>query len=90
MVMTAGTRGIRKSAASGSASDTNKELNHNDHNDNHESEAIISSVSNHVDMLTNDQGDVFYGPAPKISFKLDNSFVARSIDSHSDNPRERT
>lgn len=49
-------------------------MNRNDYQ-----EPIISSVSDNIDLLTNDEGDVFYGPAPKLSFKLDNSF-ARSID----------
>lgn len=73
MVMTSR---IRKVGTPGSASDANKELNQNDPNEN---EAIVS-VSDHFDLLTNDQGDIFYGPAPKISHKLDNSFAARSHD----------
>lgn len=56
---------------------TNKELNRNDHNEN---EAMISSVSDNIDVMTNNQGDVFFGPAPKISFKLENPFEAKSAD----------
>lgn len=82
MVMSAGSTRFRKSSTSG---DANKELTQNDQH-----EAIISSVSDNVDLLTNDQGDVFYGPAPKISFKLDNSFVARSADSIPKNMQEET
>lgn len=82
MVMTAGTSRFRKT---GTAGDANKELTQTDQH-----EAMISSVSDNVDLLTNDQGDVFYGPAPKISFKLDNSFVARSDDSIPKNLQEKT
>lgn len=76
MVMTAGR--FRKTGIAGVAKDANKELNQNDHSEHH---AIVSPVSDNIDLLTNDQGDVFYGPAPKLSFKLDNSFEARSADS---------
>lgn len=78
MVMTAGTSRFRKTQIPAITINANKELNRNDHNDN---EAIVSSVSGNIDMLTNDQGDVFYGPAPKISFRLENPFEARSDDS---------
>lgn len=75
--MTAGTSRIRKAGTSSSASEANKELNQNDHTENG---AIISSVTDNVELLTNDQGDIFYGPAPKISFKLDNTYAAKSLD----------
>lgn len=84
--MTAGTSRFRKtSAASTSAVEANKELTQKDHH-----ETMISSVSDNIDLLTNDQGDVFYGPAPKISLKLDNSFVARSADSIPKKVQEKT
>lgn len=85
MVMTAGTSRFRKTAAATTSGDANKELSKNDQH-----ESVISSVSDNLDLLTNDQGDVFYGPAPKISFKLDNSFVARSADSMPKKTREET
>lgn len=55
--------------------DANKELHQNEQP---EDEMMASAVADNVDMLTNDQGDVFYGPAPKLSFKLDNSFQTRN------------
>ncbi|XP_055297687.1 uncharacterized protein LOC129566114 [Sitodiplosis mosellana] len=85
MVMTAGTSRFRKTGTASTTGDANKELFQNDPH-----EAMISSVADNVDLLTNDQGDVFYGPAPKISFKLDNSFVARSADSVPKETREET
>lgn len=75
MVMTAGSGRFRKTQAPAITINANKDLNRNGHMEN---EAIISSVSDNIDLLTNDQGDVFFRPAPKLSFKLDNPFEARS------------
>lgn len=84
MVMTAGSGRIRKTATAHNGGDANKELSKNDQHE------VISSVSDNLDLLTNDQGDIFYGPAPKLSFKLDNSFVARSDDAMPKKTREET
>lgn len=78
MVMTAGTSRYRKTGTKNSATDTgNKELIQSEQNDN---EPITSPVADNVDLLTNDDGDVFYGIAPKISLKLDDTFQARYAD----------
>lgn len=87
MVMTATQTRLRKTGAATSAFESNKGINRNDHiaSDPVENPGlIVSSVSDNVDMLSNDQGDVFFGPAPKISFKLDDSYITRSADSPSE------
>lgn len=68
MVMTAGTSRFRKTGTAGTAIDTHKELLQSD-----QAGVISTSVSDNIDMITNDQGDVFYGPAPKIAFQLDDT-----------------
>lgn len=79
MVMTAGTSRYRKTGTTNSAPDTNgnKELTQSEQTDN---EPVMSPVADNVDLLTNDDGDVFYGIAPKISLKLDDTFQARYAD----------
>lgn len=71
--MTAGR--VRKTGTASTSDDATKELTQNNGN---EHQAIVSSVSDNVELLTNDQGDVFYGPAPKLSFRLDNSYDAKN------------
>lgn len=83
MVMAATQTRLRKTGPAPSPFDSSKGINRNDHVVSGHVEnpgVIISSVSDNVDMLSNDQGDVFFGPAPKISFTLDDSFQARSAD----------
>lgn len=42
---------------------------------------IETSVSDNVDMITtNDRGDIFYGPAPKIALTLDKTFGTSAAD----------
>lgn len=79
MVMTAGTSRYRKTGAASNAIDANKELTPNEQTNNNG--AGLSPISDNVDLLSNDQGDVFYGIAPKISLKLEDSFEARYADS---------
>lgn len=74
MVMTAGTSRYRKTSIVNGGTDSNKELNQ------HEPIENDAPVADNVDLLTNDEGDVFYGIAPKISLKLDDAFQARQAD----------
>lgn len=78
MVMTAGTSRFRKTGSAGSTFDSTKDLIQDDHS---ETGVISTSVSDNVDMITNDQGDIFFGPAPKTSFKVvDDPFRLRYAD----------
>lgn len=74
MVMSAGTSRYRKTGAASNAVDANKELTPNEQTNNNG--AVLSPISDNVDL-----GDVFYGIAPKISLKLEDSFEARYADS---------
>lgn len=73
--MTAGTGRFRKTEAGNL--DASKEVNDYDL-------PMVSteSVTENVDVLTNDRGDVFYQPQPQhtISSKLANSFEARNLN----------
>lgn len=60
-----------------------------DHGD-HMMGVLETSVSDHIDLMTNDQGDVFYGPAPKVSFKLDDSFESRNSDTMWEEIKQKT
>lgn len=70
MVMTAGTSRFRKTGTTGTAIDSHKELYQNDHND---AGVISTHVSDNMDMITNEQGDIFFRPAPKIGIQLDDT-----------------
>lgn len=74
MVMSAGTSRLRKTGTAAGSYDANKELSENEQSN---SAATMASIADNIDIITNDQGDLFY--EPKFSTKLDHSFLARDI-----------
>lgn len=52
---------------------------------------IKTSVSDNIDMITtNDRGDIFYGPAPKIALSLDKTFGIGASDAIWEEIKQRT
>lgn len=68
MVMTTGNGRIRKTGTNMATLDGDKDVGLAMQTD---VGVIGTSVSDNIDVLTNDRGDIFYGPAPKIAVTLD-------------------
>lgn len=80
--MTTGNGRIRKTGTNMVTMDGNKEIT----NPPIQSDVgvIGTSVSDNIDngdmIMTNDRGDIFYGPAPKIALTLDKKFEIGASD----------
>lgn len=90
--MTTGNGRIRKTGTNMGTMDGNKEFMNPPVVQNDAGVGVIeTSVADNIDMITtNERGDIFYAPAPKIALTLDKAFGIGGSDARWEEIKQRT